>query len=173
MAFSSILVVVATFQIANVELVQFPDFVQDYLAQSDLAYEIPRGNFSSEALENIRLGNLSNPWWILADLNGDGRDDWAGFLRSENGRLDLVAVYSLRKFYRHQVLTSPGTDSDEIGFGVILEAPGKIEGFPINEELPAPEILLEYPGIHLIWFEKASSLFYWKGGSFQAFLTGD
>jgi len=170
---SSFLIVAAVFQIAGVELAQLPDFVQDYLEQADLAYEIPSGNFSSEALENIRLGNLSNPWWVLADFNGDGRDDWAGFLRNDKERLDLIAVYSFRKFYAHQVLISPGRDSDEIGFGVILEAPGQIKGFPINEDFPAPEILLEYPGIHLIWFEKASALFYWKGSSFQDFLTGD
>ena len=150
-----------------------PEFVQNYVRLADLDYKLPRGQFEPDTLSYLKRNAEPEPWAVNSDFNGDGVIDWAGLLRNAEGRLDLVVVYSFRKYYSHQVLTSPASDTDEIFAGVFGEPPGKISGFPINHKMPKPEITLRYPGIHLVWFEKASVLFYWNGSSFSDFLTSD
>ena len=150
-----------------------PDFVEDYIGLVDASYELPQGSFEESTAAWLRDSGQPEPWAVSADFNGDGVLDWAGLLRNEQKHLDLVVVYSYRKYYLHEVLSAAGIDTDQIISGVFLEPPGLVEGFLFNDKFRRSERDLQHPGIHLVWFEKASVLFYWTGSRFADFLTGD
>ena len=150
-----------------------PDFVEDYIDLANSSYELPQGSFEEGTAAWLRDSGQPEPWAVSADFNGDGVVDWAGLLRNEQKQLDLVVVYSYRKYYLHEVLSAAGTDTDQIISGVFLEPPGLVEGFSFDDNSRRPERDLEHPGIHLVWFEKASVLFYWTDSGFVDFLTSD
>ena len=150
-----------------------PDFVEDYIGLADASYELPLGSFEESTAAWLRDSGQPEPWGVSADFNGDGVLDWAGLLRNEQKQLDLIVVYSYRKYYLHEVLGAAGADTDQIISGVFLEPPGLVEGFPFDDNARRPERNLKHPGIHLVWFEKASVLFYWTGSGFEDFLTSD
>jgi len=150
-----------------------PDFVEDYIGLVDASYELPQGSFEESTAVWLRDSGQPEPWAVSADFNGDGVVDWAGLLRNEQKQLDLVVVYSYRKYYLHEVLGAAGADTDQIISGVFLEPPGLVKGFPLDDSFRRPERDLKNPGIHLVLFEKASVLFYWTGSGFEDFLTSD
>ena len=150
-----------------------PDFVADYIDFANSSYELPQGSFDAGTAAWLQDNGQPEPWAVSADFNGDGVVDWAGLLRNEQKQLDLVVVYSYRKYYLHEVLSAAGIDTDQIISGVFLEPPGLVEGFLFNDKFRRSERDLQHPGIHLVWFEKASVLFYWTGSRFADFLTGD
>ena len=158
---------------AETDTQSLPSFVHTYIEQAGLSYEPLRAQYSSEAEENIAYLGLTNPRWVAADFNGDGREDWAGFLQTADGQAELVAVYSFRSAYSHETLAPLGSVTENIGYGLILESPGSAVGFPIDEKLPTPTATFAYPAIHLVYFEKVSVLFYWQDGAFHDLLTGD
>lgn len=149
-----------------------PEYVQSYLDAAALKYELPHGQFESYLKSYFDQQNQAEPWAIVGDFNGDIIVDWAGLLRNKKGRLDLVVVYSVNDEYLHQILSSMGADEDGIYFGVVLEPPGEIHGFPIGDE-PDPIVFLSKPGIHLFYYEKSSVLYYWDEGAFREFWTSD
>ena len=150
-----------------------PAFVQSYIERNELIYELPRGQIEPYMRSWLQERGTPEPWAISADFNGDSVIDWAGLLRRPDGRLDLLVVLSTGSSYSHTVLTSPGTDTAEVDAGVFLEPPREISGFPTNDEEPDPVVELKFAGIHLMWFEKASVLYYWSDGSFSEFVTSD
>ena len=150
-----------------------PEFVRDYIRLGGLDYTLPQGQLEPYTRSYLKEKGEPEPWAANEDFNGDGVLDWAGLLRDTEGRLDLVVVFSFGKLYSHEVLTSAGLDSDEIIAGVYGVPPGQISGFPIDDKFPRPQIAIHHPGIHLVWFEKASVLFYWDGSSFTDFVTSD
>lgn len=160
-------------QFADAAPPPLPKFVQNYLRLADLDYELPRGQFEPFTLSYLEQNGELEPWAVNSDFNGDGVIDWAGLLRDTEGGLDLVVVYSFRKYYSHEVLTSPESDSDEILAGVYSEPPGKVLRYSIFRKMSKPEITLRNPGIHLVWSEKDGVLFYWNGSGFNDFLAGD
>ncbi len=150
-----------------------PEFVRDYLRLSGLEYTLPRGRIEPYTLSYLKDNGEPEPWAATDDFNGDGVLDWAGSLRNTEGELDLVVVFSLGESYSHERLASAGPDSDEVFAGVYGVPPGQYSGFPFDDESPRPQITIRHPGIHLVWFEKASVLFYWGGSSFAELVTSD
>jgi hypothetical protein len=171
--FSILLSAVVAARIVDAAPPPLPEFVQDYVRLSGLNYTLPHGQLEPYTLAYLKKKGEPEPWAANADFNGDGVIDWAGLLRNTEGRLDLVVVYSFRKYYSHEVLTSPDLDSDKISAGVYTVPPGQFSGFPFDDRSPRPQITTQHPGIHLVWFEKASVLFYWNGSSFSALITSD
>jgi hypothetical protein len=170
---SVLLVAIAAMRIVEAGPPPLPEFVQEYIRLSDLEYTLPHGQLEPYTRSYLKEKGEPEPWAANADFNGDGVLDWAGLLRNTEARLDLVVVYSFRKFYSHEVLTSADFDSEEISAGVYNLPPGQYSGFPFDNRSPRPQITIEYPGIHLVWFEKASVLFYWNGSSFSDLITSD
>ena len=150
-----------------------PEYVQSYFNVATLDYELPHGQFESYMRSLFDQQNQAEPWAIVGDFNGDKIADWAGLLRDNTNQLDLVVVYSVKKDYSHEVLSSLGADGDGIYFGVVLAPPGEIHGFPIDDDEPDPIVSLSNPGVHLFYFEKASVLYHWDEGSFREFVTSD
>jgi hypothetical protein len=150
-----------------------PAFVADCLEAAGQDYEPPHGQFEAYMLQYFDTHDESVPWAIADDINGDGIEDWAGMLRHRDGRLDLIVVYSYDGDYRHKRLARIEMDSDSIGSGVVVEPPGPISGFPHEDGGPVPTVTLDYPGIHLLFFEKASILYYWHEDSFRELVTSD
>jgi len=150
-----------------------PPFVQDYFDAAKLEYELPHGRFDAFLASVFEAENQAEPWALIADVNGDDIDDWAGLLRDSDGQLDLVCVYSVSGGYSHTILSELGLDSEGIGVGVELVLAGDVEGFPFDNEVPDPTVSLDHPGVHLMYYEKSSVLYYWKDGSFQKFWTSD
>ncbi|MDH3747701.1 MAG: hypothetical protein OER97_05800 [Gammaproteobacteria bacterium] len=150
-----------------------PAFALAYLDTANLKYELPRAHFESYMREYFKSENQPEPWAINEDFNGDDVTDWAGLLRNTNGRLDLVVIYSDECDYSHQVLTSAAVDQGEISAGVVVEPPGQVSGFPFEDGAPVPTITMINHGIHLLYFEKASVLYYWDQGSFSEMVTSD
>ena len=151
----------------------FPDYVQAYFDNADLNYSLPRGKFEPYLVKYYAEHNIAAPWAITGDFNGDGIEDWAGLARSGENKLDLVTVVSSGGDYGHHLLTPLGSDDDGIYFGVELEPPGKLEGFPLDDEVPEPSISIENTSIHLFYFEKSSVLYYFRDNEFHEFWTSD
>ena len=149
-----------------------PDYVQAYFDKEALEYELPQGQFEPYWKTFIDEQNIAEPWSITGDFNGDKIADWAGLLRSRNDQLCLVVVYSEKTEYSHRVLASLGTDDNGIYTGVEMVLPGEVHGFPFDDK-PIPVVTLTNPGIHLIYFEKSSVLYYWDGESFNEMWTSD
>ncbi len=57
--------------------------------------------------------------------------------------------------------------------GIQLKPPGVTDGIPIDASNRRPQLQLKHPGIHLIYFEKASVLYYWEPDGFKQFVTSD
>lgn len=147
-------------------------FVVAYLDDARLDYEIPQGRFEGYCLMLLSAANEPEPWAVTADFNGDGVEDWSGLLRDPTGRLDLLVVYSTNGGMSHKVLTPLGPDGDNLDAGVVLEPAGRIHGFPVDGD-EIPQITTTNPAVHLLYFGKASVLYYWEQGSFQEFVTSD
>jgi hypothetical protein len=150
-----------------------PQFVQTYFDAANLTYELPQGRFGAYLTSVFEAENQAEPWAVVADVNGDDIDDWAGLLRDSDGQRNLVCVYSVSGGYAHTILREIGLDSEGIGVGVELVVAGDVEGFPFDNEDPDPTVSLDYPGVHLMYYEKSSVLYYWKDGAFQKFWTSD
>jgi len=150
-----------------------PEFVLAYVNAANLRYELPRARMEPYMREYFESENLPEPWAINEDFNGDDVTDWAGLLRNTNGRLDLVVIYSDHCDYAHKILTSAAVDHGEISTGVVIQPPGRVSGFPFDDGGPVPLVLLKNHGIHLLYFEKASVLYYWDEGSFSELVTSD
>ena len=150
-----------------------PIFVANYLERTALEYETPQGLFDDNLLSFFEEQNGPEPWAVVADFNGDEISDWSGLLRDRAGGLVLMIVYSERRGFSHQVLTPLGFDGDDLYSGVVLEPPGQITGFPLDDNGEIPEIIIANPAVHLFYFEKASVLYYWDEGTFLDFVTSD
>ena len=150
-----------------------PAFVADYLERAGLDYEVPHGQFDEYLLVVFGEQNDPEPWAIVADFNGDNILDWSGLMRDREGRLVLMVVYSDRRYFSHQILTYLGSDGDNLDTAVVLEPAGQIIGFPLDDEEESPTITTTNPAVHLLYFEKASVLYYWEDGAFREFVTSD
>lgn len=150
-----------------------PAFVLNYLDVAGLEYDLPRGRFDEYLLALFLDQNKRAPWSITADFTGDGTPDWAGLLRNRSGHLELLAVYSAAGTYAHKILTPLGRDDDMLNVGVVVEPPGELVGFPVDDGDRAPRIKIRNSGAHLFYFEKSSVLYYWNGDDFGEFLTSD
>ena len=173
MKFIVFLLVALTSQPLMAAPAPIPGFVLAYLDRSDLNYELPRGQLEPYMRSYFRRHDKAEPWSVSGDFNGDGIVDWAGFLRTPAGRIDLVAVNSIETAFSHTALASLGLDGDKLDFGVVLQPPGEISGFPLSDEDRRPTVTIDLPGIHLLYFEKASVLYYWWEGAFHEFVTSD
>ena len=147
-----------------------PPFVQAYFDTAKLEYELPHGRFDTYLASVFEAEKQAEPWAVVADVNGDDIDDWAGLLRDTDSQLDLVCVYSVSSGYSHTILSELGLDSEGIGVGVELVPAGDVEGLPFDNEVPDPTVSLDYPGVHLMYYEKSSVLYYWKDGTFKKVL---
>ena len=171
--FSSLLIFIVAISSASAAPPALPDFVETWLYQSNLDYELPHGQFESSLRTYLEREGQAEPWAITGDFNGDGSVDWAGILRNRNERIDLVAIISTGSTYTNWVLTPLGLDGDDLITGVVVKSPGAVTGFPIEDDEPAPVVTLTNPGIHLFYFEKASVLYYWREDSFLELVTSD
>lgn len=115
----------------------------------------------------------AEPWSVSEDINGDGVVDWAGILRNNEQHLALVVVYANDEGFAHKVLTSLGPDQHGIIFGVALQPVGEVHGSPVDDADPDQLVVLSSPGIHLIYYEESSMLYYWSQGAFLEFWTRD
>ena len=118
-----------------------PDNVRAYLDKSASGYTMPQGSFAPYLQEWFQESAKPEPWAISGDFDGDSISDWAGLLRNEEGKLDLVVVYAPSGIPMHSVLASLGTDSDGIYFGVESKPPGVIHGFPFDDAAVARQHL--------------------------------
>lgn len=150
-----------------------PDHVQAYFDSAGLDYGLPQGQLEPYLASFFDEDKQPEPWAIVGDFNGDGVEDWAGLVRPDSGRLELVAVVSKDRGYSHFVLASTGPDNDNIYFGVTLEPPGVIEGFPFDDEDPNPSVTIDNPSVHLFYFEKSSVLYYFRDYKFHELWTSD
>ncbi len=150
-----------------------PENVQSYLDVATSGYELPEGEFEPYLKSYFEEQAQAEPWAVEGDFNGDNISDWAGLLRNRDSRIDLLVVYSVEDEYVHSVLATLGADENGIYFGVVLEPAGEVHGFPLDDDEPDPVVTLRNPGVHLIYYEKSSVLYYWDNGKFREFWTSD
>ena len=151
-----------TFQQLMAAPPDLPAFVADYFERAGLDYDIPQGRFEDYLLTVIEEENQPEPWAIVADFNGDKISDWSGLVRDREGHLALIVVYSDRRDFSHQLLTPLGSDGNSLATAVVLEPAGQIIGFPFGDNNERPTIKITNPAVHLLYFEKASVLYYWE-----------
>ena len=114
-------------------------------------------------------------WSITTDYNGDSRPDYAGFAVCNDSILKLIAHYTTASAPAETVLFMDTIGSAEKPqYYLEFVKPGHIQGFPF-EDVPDSETVadLTWPGIHLVFYETSSVLFYWKNGRFRELWTSD
>lgn len=150
-----------------------PDFVETCFKDANLDYTPPHGEMEPVLEKYFSRQSATEPWSLIADFNGDDVDDWAGLVRAADRNLALIAVVSTAGGCTHHLLTPLGPDESEITVGITLEPPGTVTGIPFNDGDSSPSVTLVDPGIHLVYLDKASVLYYLRDNSFHEFWTSD
>ena len=114
-----------------------------------------------------KFSDREAPFAVIADFNGDGTPDVAidGHTKT---KAVVIAVVSTPGGYRViEVAHGPG-GVPKIDYVDLVRAPhhfiGAFEGHPLD---------LRHDAFEVVWYEKASTLFYWRRGRFVRYITGD
>jgi hypothetical protein len=153
-----------------------PNFVDSYIEKYLTNYHFPKGELNTFIRESLaKEGESTKPWSIIADFNGDKREDWAGLLADKDNNIDVVLIYSSNGKYKHSLLQEGvGEDNNAINVGVYIENPGIVKGFPFDD-VPEKDLIanLVFPGIHIVFYETSSVLYYFSGDQIRELWTSD
>jgi hypothetical protein len=131
--------------------------------------------FDDSMVYYLSRDSISPHWSIITDINGDSISDFCGFLLCNDSLLKLTAIYSKEGGFKDTILRCD-TIRQELKLYKYLEVlgPGHIQGFPFDN-VPDSETVadLNWPGIHLVFYEASSVLYYWKIGTIHELWTGD
>ena len=123
------------------------------------------------------LGERSALFATIGDFNGDGRADVAvdgrdvahGYLLVLFTEADSVRVFTIQK----APLGSIDQRTGRIDF-LALVPRGVIQADTLEDgEYEKVPVRLQYDAFDLAWFEKASTLYYWRNGRFVNWITSD
>ncbi len=152
----------APLPVAACEGYLLPEFARRHIEAEALDYTVPEGHFPFGG-EPIAQLDCS----VVADLNGDGQDDFTGLFISPGQAVSLLAIYSGAEGYRHTVLEEgPWMHEGTLWQYLRLQPPGKVNTLGGSVTLP-------HPGVHAILIEKSATLYYWCDDGFCYADTGD
>lgn len=132
-------------------------------------HTLPRTSYSAD----IRHFLPHHPLFaVVADFDGDGRPDVAML-----GNVGLVAIFNVANASRAMCVTQCGsaTSSDsryQLDIYLELQPKGKVE-IPDMDGGAPESVTVDHDGFQMIYFEKASELYYWSGGKWKSIVTGD
>lgn len=132
-------------------------------------------SFSDTMIYYLKKSGITPKSHINIDINGDSLIDYFSFAMNVDSIFKLIAIFSKNNEYVDTTLMdSLRGDINELYMFLEVLGPGLIQGFPF-EDLPLEETQaqLEYPGVHIVFYETSSDLFYWKNGSFKELWTSD
>lgn len=110
--------------------------------------------------------NLVN--FISGDFNCDKQTDYALILAGKQKELSVWVFFAKNNSFEKIKLEDFGDDSGEIIFGLSVLKPG-IHKYDWNPE----PVKINCQAIETIYFEKASSAYYWDKGKFKSITTSD
>ena len=149
-----------------------PVFAANYVKNKLLGKAVARARYDRYHTARLRNKFGKAPIQVVADFNGDGKRDWAGLVRTRKGVINLVVIYSKGQQYRHALLQKDvGRSGYNLGVSVHLQKPGRIKGFPAENN--PKNVRLVLPGVEFVYFEKSSVVYYWKERQFAAIWTSD
>ena len=135
-------------------------------------------HYAPEVQQWVRQRRQNAPWAVFGDFNRDSIPDLV--MDGTDGRRSLrVALVSTRHTYRLLILNAfPLSDQllhNSIEF-LAYEAPGTVDTLACNEQedqCHAVPFHFAADAFQVVFFEKASSLWYWTGDGFTESSTSD
>jgi len=119
-------------------------------------------------------GAQNDPYFGIADYNGDGYDDYAVLLIIDS-TLHLVVLNKTKSEFEQFELYDPikMNSPSDINCGIFVEPPGEFKETEAGKTREIESIGNEYFGIHLKFFESSSIYFYWEDNEFKSLWTSD
>lgn len=151
--------------------------LKNYLSVHFEGYRVPlvKDKKTSEDWKNFTKKGGLPPVYIVADFNGDKKDDIALLLMDKMKSGLLVSFHSRgNNGYEHFTLDRLSWP-DLSRMYISKRQPGKVvttAGKGYGEEGPK-EVTLGHPGIDYGVFESAASVFYWKDGRYRRVWIAD
>ncbi len=150
-----------------------PPAMRQLLNDSSPGFEPwPISHYTSDVRGWYVVTHRSAPSSVVGDFNGDGVQDLVteGHDRQRALRLCLL---STGRGFRFMVLQSTSYDTTQRDAGtainyIVFQQPGRI-----GTNYTDSTIVVRTDGFAVVYFEKASMLYYWDGAKFVEFQTSD
>lgn len=130
--------------------------------------------YRADLLSQYPADSHARPYAVIADFNGDGRRDVV--MDGQNPRRAArIVLLSSRSGFQALLLAEQPQAAGTLGRGqrtVYLSyvAPGKIDSTP---ELEDSVLTLRHEAFEVGYWEQAAVVYYWNGGAFAQYVTGD
>jgi hypothetical protein len=146
------------------------------IEQENIPQEIVSAVVSSGFDQNSEISNAINPFYLRGDFDGDGKPDYAVWIKSKKSHESGVAVWlsSRKKFIvlgagtPFRFVGSTETDFDNLNVWRVYPKQAVESGV---EAGPQPKLIGE--AILLGKSESGGGLIYWTGKSFRWYQQGD
>ena len=170
--------------------VKIPEFVKEYISLHMADREIFSGELGewAESWRKFYLEGPSDytsrfivtePWSVNLDFNGDGNNDWIGFLvRPTNSNstfdayVDLYCICSNADGREHILIVrdaNPVSNGNKIDVGVYPKAPGSI----VSQFEDQSDLTTLNSSVEFMDFNKGGRIYYWDGIKVEKFTTSD
>ena len=162
----------------NVAVAQTTNEVKSYISKY-----LPTHKIYSGKLKIFYEDSYSDetPWSVNLDFNGDGKNDWIGFLERDLGKnrrqnlisdLDLFCICSSTSGFQHLILEKSVSyvDDENTTNSAIFAVKSDLYKSQVDGQ---GDVNIQNNSVEWTDFEKASIVYYWENDQVKKFWTSD